>query len=47
LPAFISALMLAEIVFLDEPFFSGIIALPKGREVAAAAVAWPVPRRLD
>jgi hypothetical protein len=26
LPAFISALMLAEIVFLDDPFFSGILS---------------------
>jgi hypothetical protein len=29
LPAFISALMLAEIVFLDDPFFSGISIAPR------------------
>jgi hypothetical protein len=36
--------MLAEIVFLDDPFFSGIIALLKAS--LAAAVAWPAPRLL-
>jgi hypothetical protein len=41
---FISVRMLAEMTFADEPFLSGIIAVPKG-DPAAVAVALPAPRR--